>query len=117
MAHEVADGLRRAEGFRVYTPEGHLLGLVEEVRLGSSDEPDHLVVRGGVLGVLVFTVLIEDVTEVQTEDERISVRTSPVNAGLLEDLRRALGIVLDVRSPAPDSASSGSKLDLRPSKR
>lgn len=117
MAHEVADWLRRAEGFRVYTLEGHLLGLVEEVCLGSSDEPDHLVVRGGVLGVLVFTVLIEDVTEVQTEDERISVRTSPVNAGLLEDLRRALGIVLDERSPAPDSASSGSKLDLRPSKR
>lgn len=87
--------LRQCEGFRVYTPEGHMLGYVEELRFKEDSlRPETLVVRGGVFGARLFVVGAEEVAVVNPREERIALERSPIDAGFIEELRQRLGIVL-----------------------
>jgi hypothetical protein len=64
--------LGHCEGFRVETPEGRI-GFVERV-LGDEDEPETLVVRGGLFGNRLEHVPVAAVVDVEPRAERIRVR-------------------------------------------
>jgi hypothetical protein len=88
--------LARVEGFQVDSPEG-LVGYVEGLRFVSRiDEPDLLEVRGGRFGRELVLIPAEAVEEVDTDLERVVVRSILADAQdeepheLVKVLRRAL---------------------------
>lgn len=66
--------LGHCEGFRVEDATRRL-GFVEEV-IGLEDEPERLVVRGGLFANRVYTVPVGDVLEIEPRAERIVLRTN-----------------------------------------
>lgn len=64
--------LGHCEGYRVETPEGRI-GFVERV-LGEEDDPEALVVRGGLFGNQVERVPVASVVAVEPRAERIRIR-------------------------------------------
>ena len=69
--------LHRSEGFRVDSPDGRV-GFVAELRFGSSTErPDALAVRAGLLGRLLLIVPVEQVEAILPHERRIVLRSSP----------------------------------------
>ena len=65
--------LGHCEGFRV-EDETRRLGLVEEV-LGDGDDPEEIVVRGGLFANRVYRIRVEAIEEIEPRAERILVRT------------------------------------------
>jgi hypothetical protein len=64
--------LGHCEGFRV--EDGALrLGYVEEV-VGADDEPEELVVRGGLFAGRLYRIPVDAIQEIQPRAERILVR-------------------------------------------
>jgi hypothetical protein len=64
--------LGHCEGFRV-EDEARTLGIVEEV-VGPDDEPEVLVIRGGLFANRVYAVPVDDVLEIEPHAERIVLR-------------------------------------------
>jgi hypothetical protein len=74
--------LCRCEGFRVESPTGRRVGLVEELRFRSRlDRPDALAVRTGLLGRRLLLFPVEDVAELVPREERLVLRTAPSSGG------------------------------------
>lgn len=79
--------LGRCEGFRVYTPDGSLLGYVEELEFGEDfSRPRRLSVRGCTGSHRVLVVPVETVAAIDPRAERIVLTRSPVSASFLEEL-------------------------------
>jgi hypothetical protein len=66
--------LGHCEGFRVEDAT-RKLGFVEDV-VGPEDEPEQLVVRGGLFANRVYTVSVDDILEIEPRAERIVLRTN-----------------------------------------
>ena len=64
--------LGHCEGFRV-VDEDRQLGFVEEV-VGDEDEPEELVVRGGLFANRVYRISVEAVLTIEPQAERVVVR-------------------------------------------
>jgi hypothetical protein len=71
--------LGHCEGFRVVDDNGRL-GFVEEVH-GDEDEPDELIVRGGLVGNRILRIPVEAIQEIQPRHECVLVRTDRELAG------------------------------------
>jgi hypothetical protein len=79
--------LRHCEGFRVESPGGSL-GFVEEVIFTrAGDEPQALVVVGGLSARQRWVVPVGDVTAVRPRRELVSVESSPANVRHLAERR------------------------------
>jgi hypothetical protein len=67
---------------------GGLLGFVEEIIFaGPRDEPEALVVVGGLSGARRWLVPVGDVAVVQPHRERVSLESLPADVSLLAERR------------------------------
>ena len=64
--------LGHCEGFRMEDDTGSL-GIVEEV-LGDEDDPDELLVRGGLFANRLYRIRVEAIEEIEPRVQRIVVR-------------------------------------------
>jgi hypothetical protein len=85
--------LRHREGFRVYTPDGVLLGYVEEIWSGREPlVPETLTVRASGRSARLRHVATSTVAEIRPHEERVTLERAPAGTGLLEDLRGRLDV-------------------------